>query len=291
MSFYGRYVLPFLTDVAMSNRVASRERARWVPRARGIVLEIGAGSGRNGPFYGREVEKLLALEPSEELRRLARRRMVEVPFAVEFLPHPAEEIPLGDGAVDSVITTWTLCTVADPPRALAEMRRVLRGDGRLIFVEHGQAPDPSVVTWQDRLTPLWRRVAGGCHLNRPIADLLAGAGFVTEELETSYTRGPRVSSYLYRGIAQVARTGDAEHPARLRRRPPERRRQWNADVRSDGRAQSRWDQQFSAAPPSPRMPGWALWGGTLIAIATWLSALLADERREDRRLRGKVSER
>jgi SAM-dependent methyltransferase len=212
VSLYGRYVLPFLTDVAMSNRVASRERARWVPQARGIVLEIGAGSGRNGPFYGREVQKLLALEPSEELRRLARRRMVEVPFAVEFLPHSAEDIPLGDGTVDSVVTTWTLCTVADPPRALAEVRRVLRPAGRFIFIEHGRSPHPSVVVWQDRLTPLWCRVAGGCHLNRPIADLLAGAGFVTEELETSYAPGPRVGSYLYRGIARGTPRGNAEHP-------------------------------------------------------------------------------
>lgn len=204
MSFYGRYLLPLLIDVAMSNRLARRERARWIPRARGIVLEIGVGSGRNGPFYGPEVDKLLALEPSEELRRTARRRMAGVPFAVEFLPDPAERIPLGDGAVDSVVTTWTLCTVADPARALAEVKRVLRADGRLIFVEHGRSPDPRVVAWQDRLTPLWRRVAGGCHLNRPIADLLKDAGFVTEELETDYVSGPRVASYLYRGIARGA---------------------------------------------------------------------------------------
>lgn len=202
MSFYGRYILPFLIDFAMSNRVASRERARWVSRARGIVLEIGAGSGRNGAFYGREVEKLIALEPSEELRRRARRRMAGVPFAVEFLADPAEAIPLGDGVVDSVVTTWTLCTVADPLRALTEVRRVLRPDGRLIFVEHGRSPDPTVVAWQDRATPLWRRVAGGCHLNRPIAGLLADAGFVTEELQIGYAPGPRVASYLYRGIAR-----------------------------------------------------------------------------------------
>jgi ubiquinone/menaquinone biosynthesis C-methylase UbiE len=206
VSFYGRYILPFLTDVAMGNRIASRERARWVPRARGIVLEIGAGSGRNGPFYSREVEKLVALEPAEELRRLARPRMVELPFAVEFLPDPAERIPLGDGAVDAVVSTWTLCTVADPPRALAEVRRVLRASGRLIFVEHGRSPDRGVVAWQDRLTPLWRRVAGGCHLNRPIADLVRRGGFAIEELEISYAPGPRVAAYLYRGIARHSET-------------------------------------------------------------------------------------
>lgn len=203
MSVYGRYVLPFLTDVTMGTRVLTRDRARWVPRARGIVLEIGAGSGRNGPFYGPAVEKLFALEPSEELRRLARARLAPMPFAVEFLPCAAEKIPLDDGAVDSVVCTWTLCTIGDPARALVEVRRVLRAAGRVIFVEHGRSPDPRVATWQNRLTPLWRRVAGGCHLNRPIRELLEGSGFAIEELDASYAPGPSVGSYFYRGVARA----------------------------------------------------------------------------------------
>lgn len=202
MGLYARYVLPLLTDLAMGSRVVGRERARWVPRARGIVLEIGVGSGRNAPFYGRAVERLLALEPSEGLRRLARRRMAAAPFPVEVLPHPAEAIPLGDDAVDSVVTTWTLCSVADPGRVVAEVLRVLRPEGRLIFVEHGRSPEPGVRAWQDRLTPVWRRVAGGCHLNRPIADLLTRGGLVFEEIETGYAGGTRIGSYFYRGIAR-----------------------------------------------------------------------------------------
>jgi ubiquinone/menaquinone biosynthesis C-methylase UbiE len=212
VSLYGRYVLPFLTDISMGNRILGRERARWVPRARGVVLELGAGSARNAPFYGRDVETLLALEPSAELRRMARRRTVAVPFRVEFLSSSAEDIPLGDGVVDCVVSTWTLCTVADPGRALAEVRRVLRADGRLIFVEHGRSPDPAVVAWQDRLTPLWRRVAGGCRLNRPVAELLAKAGLVTDELETGYVPGPKIASYLYRGIAR-GRSRSDDSPA------------------------------------------------------------------------------
>ena len=203
MSVYGRYVHPFLTDRAMGKRALSRDRARWVPRARGIVLEIGAGSGRNGPFYGQAVEKLFALEPSQELRRLAQARLARMPFAVEFLPCAAEEIPLGEGAVDSVVSTWTLCTIGDPARALVEVRRVLRPGGQLIFIEHGRSPDPRVAAWQSRLTPLWRRVAGGCHLNRPIPELLDGGGFACEELEASYAQGPSVGSYFYRGIARA----------------------------------------------------------------------------------------
>ena len=202
MGLYARYVLPLLTDLAMGSRVVGRERARWVPRARGIVLEIGVGSGRNAPFYGRAVERLLALEPSEGLRRLARRRMAAAPLPVEVLPHPAEAIPLGDDAVDSVVTTWTLCSVADPGRVVAEVLRVLRPEGRLIFVEHGRSPEPGVRAWQDRLTPVWRRVAGGCHLNRPIADLLTRGGLVFEEIETGYAGGTRIGSYFYRGIAR-----------------------------------------------------------------------------------------
>jgi len=203
VSAYGRYVLPFLTDFTMGNRALTRERARWVPRARGIVLEIGAGSGRNGPFYGPAVEKLFALEPSEELGRLARARLAPMPFAVQFLPCAAEKIPLGEGAVDSVVSTWTLCTIGDPARALVEVRRVLRPGGGVIFIEHGRSPDPRVAAWQSRLTPLWRRVAGGCHLNRPIQELLEGSGFAIEELEASYAPGPRVGSYFYRGIARA----------------------------------------------------------------------------------------
>ena len=202
MGFYGRYVLPTLTELAMKNEAARTERARIVPRASGVVLEIGVGSGLNIPIYGDAVRKLYALDPSAELLRMARRRAQRATFPVEFLQHPAEAIPLGDGTVDTVVTTWTLCTIPDAVAALREIRRVLRPDGRLIFIEHGRSTDPGVVRWQDRLTPLWRKVSGGCHLNRPIDQLLAQGGFQVSEMERGYMAGPRIGAYLYRGIAR-----------------------------------------------------------------------------------------
>ena len=207
MGFYSKYVLPTLTDLAMRSHTLRPERARWVPLAKGVVLEIGVGSGLNLPMYGREVRKLYALDPSERLLRMARSQAARVSFPVEFLFRPAEAVPLGEASVDYVVTTWTLCTIPDPVAALQEMRRVLRPEGRLIFVEHGRSPDPAVVRWQDRLTPLWRRVAGGCHLNRPIDQLLALGGFEIEEMTRGYLAGSRVAGYLYRGMARPAPGG------------------------------------------------------------------------------------
>jgi SAM-dependent methyltransferase len=205
MHFYGKYVLPVLTDLVMRNRTARAERARWVPLAAGVVLEVGAGSGLNIPFYGPCVRKLYALDPSDELRRMAAARTRHASFPVEFLTDPAESLALADASVDSVVTTWTLCTIPDAGRALQHMRRVLRPEGRLIFVEHGRSPDPRVVRWQDRLTPVWRRVAGGCHLNRPIEQLIAAGGFEIAEIERGYVAGPKVAAYLCRGVATPPR--------------------------------------------------------------------------------------
>ena len=202
MSLYGRYVLPALTDLAMRNSAARAERARWLPLATGVVLEVGAGSGLNFAHYDAGVRTVYALEPSPELRRMAERRAQRARIPIQFLAAQAEAIPLPEGAVDTVVTTWTLCTIADLGRALHEMRRVLRSDGRLVFVEHGRAPDARVARWQDRLTPVWRRVAGGCHLNRPIDAMLAAGGFEVPEMERGYASGPRVGAYLYRGVAR-----------------------------------------------------------------------------------------
>lgn len=206
MGFYGKYVLPTLVELAMKNKVARAERARLVPLATGVVLEIGVGSGLNIPIYGGGVRKLYALDPSAELLRMARPRAEQASFPVELLQHPAEAIPLGDGSVDTAVTTWTLCTIPDVLAALRGIRRVLRPDGRLIFIEHGRSTDPGVVRWQDRLTPLWRKVSGGCHLNRPIDQLLAQGGFQVSEMERGYMAGPRIGSYLYRGIARPGAT-------------------------------------------------------------------------------------
>jgi ubiquinone/menaquinone biosynthesis C-methylase UbiE len=212
MGFYSKHILPGLTDLAMRNEAARAERAQWVPLAVGEVLEVGAGSGLNFAHYAPGVSRLFALEPSDALRRMAARRAERAPCAVEFMAASAETIPLASESVDTVVTTWTLCTIHDAGRALHEIRRVLRRDGRLIFIEHGRSPDPRVARWQERLTPAWRRITGGCHLNRPIDALIAAAGFELAELKRSYGAGPRVGSYLYRGVARVdaATIGAAE---------------------------------------------------------------------------------
>ncbi len=210
MGFYSTYVLPRLTHLAMRSQTLRPERARWVPRATGVVLEVGVGSGLNIPMYGSGVRKLYALDPSERLLQMARRRAARAGFPVEFLCRPAEAVPLGEASVDYVVTTWTLCTIPDPVAALGEMHRVLRPEGRLIFVEHGRAPDPAVVGWQDRLTPLWRRVSGGCHLNRSIDRLLQTGRFEALEMHRGYLGRPRVGAYLYRGMARPATGGPVQ---------------------------------------------------------------------------------
>jgi ubiquinone/menaquinone biosynthesis C-methylase UbiE len=202
VGLYARYVLPVLTDLAMRNSTARRERARFVPLATGVVLEVGVGSGLNIAHYRADVRRLYALDPSAESLRLTRRRAERAGFAVRLVQAAAEAIPLADASVDTVVTTWTLCTIPDPARALREMRRVLRASGRLIFVEHGRSPDENVTHWQDRLTPFWRRVTGGCHLNRSIDRLVTESGFDLVNIERSYVSGPRVAAYFYRGIAR-----------------------------------------------------------------------------------------
>lgn len=204
MNVYEKYVLPRLIHLGMRSKVATAERRRFIPLASGTVLEVGVGSGINLPFYGPKVQKLYALDPSRELWEMARKRVREAPFPVEFLASSAERIPMEDMSVDTVVTTWTLCTIPNPLEALAEMGRVLKPQGRLIFVEHGRSPDPGVLAWQNRLTPVWKRIGGGCHLNRKIDELIADAGFCITQIDRGYSRGPRPMTYLYKGLAQRA---------------------------------------------------------------------------------------
>lgn len=204
MSFYARWIFPWLLDFGMRNKEARRFRARVIPQATGRVLEIGIGSGLNLPFYSAGVEQLFALEPSPELRRMAGRRTKDTRLTVEFLDRSAEEIPLERGSVDTVVTTWTLCTIPDASRALQEMKRVLKPSGALLFVEHGLAPDAGVRAWQHRLNPLWNRIGCGCNLNRKIDDLVAQAGFRIVDLQTEYAKGPKPMSFIYCGRARPA---------------------------------------------------------------------------------------
>jgi ubiquinone/menaquinone biosynthesis C-methylase UbiE len=200
MGLYARAILPRLIDLAMRARDPMVERRKLVPRAAGRVLEVGLGSGLNLSFYGPDVETVYGLDPSPELTRMARRRAAPLRLSVRLLTGSAEAVPLPAASVDTVVSTWTLCSVPDAPRALAEIGRVLAPGGRFIFIEHGLAPDARVEAWQRRLEPLWRRVAGGCHLARPMDQLIAASGFRITEAEHGYNPGPRPFTFLYRGI-------------------------------------------------------------------------------------------
>ena len=204
MSFYQRHVLPYLLHLAMRQKQLVPFRRRVIGAAEGRVLEIGIGSGLNLPLYGPNVRSVVGLEPSPELMRMARERGRATSTSIEFLEASAEAIPLDGGSVDAVVTTWTLCTIPDATGALTEMRRVLKPDGALLFVEHGRAPEPGVARWQDRLDPLWSRIAGGCHLNRKIDDLISASGFRIDALRNARLPGPRTHTFLYEGRARPA---------------------------------------------------------------------------------------
>jgi ubiquinone/menaquinone biosynthesis C-methylase UbiE len=205
MGLYEKFVLPAMLDFAMRQKPIEKQREKVVPKAAGKVLEIGIGSGLNLDFYdSSKIEKLWGLDPSTELQVRARDRAAAAGVDVEFLLLSAEEIPLQDQACDTVLVTYTLCTIPEPDRALAEMRRVLKPDGKLIFCEHGHAPDANVARWQDRLNPMWKKIAGGCNMNRKIPGLLEDAGFEIDELETMYIPGVRALSFNYWGQATPA---------------------------------------------------------------------------------------
>jgi ubiquinone/menaquinone biosynthesis C-methylase UbiE len=202
MGFYKDKILPFLIHHAMRQKDLAAYRSRVVPAAEGRVLEIGVGSGLNLPFYSAKVGHVIGLDPSPKLLSMARQAARPAMAPAEFVEGSAEAIPLEDRSVDTVVTTWTLCSIPDAPRSLREMRRVLKPGGRLLFVEHGRAPDASVRWWQDHLNPAWKRLGGGCHLNRAIKTLIEGAGFEFERIETGYMRGPRPMSFMYEGSAR-----------------------------------------------------------------------------------------
>lgn len=204
MGFYAERVLPRVVDLALSGKAFAPLRARVAADLDGEVLEVGFGSGRNVPVYPPAVKRVLAVDPAVGGRRLAAERIAASRVPIEFVGLTGEELPLEDRSVDHVLTTWTLCTIPDVDRALREVRRVLRPGGALHFVEHGRAPDPKVARWQDRLTPIQRRVAGGCHLNRPIAELIAGAGLDLGPVDNFYLRGPKAFGYMFEGVATRA---------------------------------------------------------------------------------------
>ncbi len=207
MDFYERWILPPLLDLVMRRKDLTKYRRAAVATARGRVLEIGVGSGLNFRLYGKQVEFVYGIDPSARLLSIARRRATASGVPVELLLGSATAIPLADNAVDTVVMTWTLCSIPDPLAALREMRRVLKPNGNLCFVEHGLSPEPSVERWQHRITPAWRRMAGGCHLDRKIDELIRLAGFDLTNLQVEYAPGPRTMSYMYEGCACRSHSG------------------------------------------------------------------------------------
>ena len=201
VSWYGDQIVPRLTDVVMRREELMRIRARVAADLAGEVLEVGFGSGLNVPHYPRAVRRVRAVDPATVGRLLAAKRVAASEVAVEYVGLDGEELTLESSSVDHVLITWTMCTIPGVERALREMCRVLRPGGGLHFVEHGRSPDPAVARWQDRLTPLQRRLAGGCHLNRPIADLVSASGLELATMTNYYAKGPRAFGYMFEGIA------------------------------------------------------------------------------------------
>ena len=206
MSYYDDKILPHVIDKICSTGQVMKLRSEVVPLSKGVVLEVGMGSGINMEFYdSRQVEMVYGLEPSHGMRKKAQANLNRSPVIVEWLDLPGESIPLEDASVDTVLLTFTLCTIPGWKDALGQMHRVLRPGGKLLFLEHGASPDDAVHRWQDRITPTWKKIAGGCHLNRPISELIAASGFVIDELENLYMpKTPKIAGYIYKGVAHKA---------------------------------------------------------------------------------------
>lgn len=210
MSFYNKYILPSFLNCACGAKPILYQRGKVVPLAEGLVLEVGIGSGLNIPFYdAAKVNKVIGLDPSPELNEMAEKVVaktaVENGLDVEIILGSAEDMPFPDDHFDSVVITYTLCTIPDAEAANLEIRRVLKPGGKLIFCEHGLAPDAGVAKWQDRIDPIWGKIAGGCHLNRDIPELITGAGFTIETLEQMYLPStPKFAGYNYWGVAVIS---------------------------------------------------------------------------------------
>lgn len=202
MNLYERVVLPRLIDFACGMGEVMKARSKIVPQACGRVLEIGIGTGLNLEFYDpNKVSAVIGVDPSAQMQKLARERAAKTSIAVEMIALELGQIKAEDASFDSIVCTFTLCTIVDAVAALKEMRRVLKPHGRLLFCEHGLAPDAAVVRWQNRLTPIWKPLAGGCHLNRDIPALIQAGGFTIRELDTRYLQGPKAMTYVYSGWA------------------------------------------------------------------------------------------
>ena len=204
MGFYDKYILPCCLDRACAIGPVSKQREKIVPFASGVVLEIGIGSGLNIPFYNPDkVSKLIGVDPDEYIWKRSAKRRAASPLEIERIGLSGEDIPLQDNMADSVVVTYSLCTIPDPIKALGEMKRILKPGGKILFTEHGKAPDAKVHRWQNRIDPIWGKLAGGCHTGRDIPTLFRQAGLEFESLEQGYIPGPKVLSYNYWGEVSV----------------------------------------------------------------------------------------
>jgi ubiquinone/menaquinone biosynthesis C-methylase UbiE len=202
MGFYSEQLLPRLQDKVMGVKRLRAARERVCEELEGVVLEIGFGTGLNIPYYPPEVTKVVAIEPSTVCMRIAEPRIAESTAPVDYGGLTGEQLDLPSGEFDAVLSTWTLCTIPNLDAALAEVRRVLKAGGSFHFIEHGHSPDPKIIRWQERLEPINKRLAGGCHLTRHISDDIERAGFEIEKLDTYYfEREPKPMGYTYEGRA------------------------------------------------------------------------------------------
>lgn len=206
MSTYDRYILPHVINLACGSKPIRYQRKKVVPNAVGRVLEVGMGSGLNLPYYNADkVDMVWGLEPSEGMREKAQPNLKKSNINVEWLDLPGEEIPLDNNSADTIVLTFTLCTIPDWEKAMEQMHRVLKPGGKLLFAEHGKAPDKNIQRWQDKIDPYWSKIAGGCHVNRPIAEMISDSGFKIRQLESRYLPStPKVAGFNYWGYADLA---------------------------------------------------------------------------------------
>jgi ubiquinone/menaquinone biosynthesis C-methylase UbiE len=205
MGFYREQIVPRITHLTLNAKPIRKLRAKTLLKAKGTVLDVGFGSGLNLPFYPNTVTKVLAIEPSPVARKMASKAISNAGFPVEFAGLDGQKLSIDSESVDCVVTTWTLCTIPDPDAALAEFARVLKIGGMFLFIEHGACPDKNVARWQDRLNGIQMRLAGGCHLNRPVESLIASSPLTITSIDKFYFKGPRTHSYFYAGAAVNAK--------------------------------------------------------------------------------------
>ena len=204
MNLYNKYILPKAIDWACSQKPSMKQREKIIPLASGNVLEIGVGSGLNLPYYTKNLLKLTAIDPSKELWLKNRIKTKNLAFKFEFIIAEAENIPLPTASFDSVVITYTLCTIPNLNKAFSEIRRVLKPTGKLLFCEHGKAPDKFVQKYQTIINPFWKRIGGGCNLNRDIPTIIQNNGFKINKLETMYLPGWKPASFNYWGVAEIS---------------------------------------------------------------------------------------